>query len=97
MLLLLPAIGCPVVSTSSGEYLSEVGDALCSHALRSAIHRANGGAAPKASSSSLSGDSGEMDEAELFGGMDIDESKPMQVQRAALGVIRWRFCCRSID
>ncbi len=38
----------------------------------------------KASSSSLSGDSGEMDEAELFGGMDIDESQPMSMQACSL-------------
>jgi hypothetical protein len=43
-------------------------------------YRANGSGGPKASSSSLSGDSGDMDEAELFGGMDIDESRPMAMQ-----------------
>ena len=44
--------------------------------------RLDGAASGKvqASSSSLSGDSGEMDEAELFGGMDIDESHPAGMQ-----------------
>jgi hypothetical protein len=43
-------------------------------------HKASGSGGPKASSSSLSGDSGDMDEAELFGGMDIDESRPLSMQ-----------------
>jgi len=59
--------------------------------------RANGAAAgaPKvqASSSSLSGDSGEMDEAELFGGMDIDETQPVAMQVKCLLVLTCACFC----
>jgi hypothetical protein len=51
-----------------------------SQPLNGTLRRASGSGGPKASSSSLSGDSGDMDEAELFGGMDIDESKPTAMQ-----------------
>lgn len=59
--------------------------------------RPGGGAAPKASSSSLSGDSGDMDEAELFGGMDIDESKPLPMQVCAVASVAQHIMSQQLQ